>query len=408
MILQALNDYYDRKAASPNTAERLPAFGLEEKEIPFILEITHDGQLVQIADTRTMQGKKKIGQRFLAPMGVKKTSGVAANLLWDNAGYVLGIDAKGKPERATEQKAAFRARIEALPPAAKEIAGVRAVLAFLDGIETARLEKEPAWGDILESNPLLTFRLHGETELICQHPDVAAAAAGPDGEEAGAGLCLITGRIGPVERLHTAIKGVWGAQTSGANIVSFNLDAFNSYGKSQGANAPVGKRAAFAYTTALNHLLARDSRQRVQVGDASTVFWAEKQDEFEDLFGNLVRDDPDAGAQAMKALFDAVHSGKYATPEGGTRFYVLGLAPNAARIAIRFWHVATVREMAAAFARHFEDLRVARGPNDPEYLSLSGILKACHRRKSDGTYDIPPNLGGDVMRAVLAGTSYPA
>ena len=125
-------------------------------------------------------------------------------------------------------------------------------------------------------------------------------------------MCLVSGEQAAPERLHAAIKGVWGAQSSGANIVSFNLDAFNSYGKSQGANAPVGKAAAFAYTTALNHLLAKGSSQRIQVGDASTVFWAAEPHELEgalaDLFGESPKDDPDRGTDALRALYRAVET----------------------------------------------------------------------------------------------------
>src|SRR5262249_14046085 len=156
-------------------------------------------------------------------------------------------------------------------------------------------------------------------------------------------------------RLHAAIKGVWHAQTSGANIVSFNLEAFNSYGKAQGDNAPVGRPAAFAYTTALNHLLARGSRNRVQVGDASTVFWAERPTDLEttipDLFGEPPKDDPDRGVDALKALYSAIHSGRLAGPDGDIPYYVLGLAPNAARIAIRFFHCLQLRELATRMQR---------------------------------------------------------
>ena len=110
MILQALYDYYQRKCAAPNPAEHLPAYGFEEKEIPFVLEITADGKLVQLRDTRSMEGKKKVGRRYLVPQGVKRASGIAANLLWDNLEYVTGVDTRGKPERVVEQHAAFRAR----------------------------------------------------------------------------------------------------------------------------------------------------------------------------------------------------------------------------------------------------------------------------------------------------------
>lgn len=410
MILQALADYYRRKQADPDPARRLPAYGFEEKEIPFILEIDAAGRLVQILDTRSGEGKKKTAQRFLVPKAVKKTSGVAANLLWDTAEYVLGIDTRGKPERVAEQHAAFRARIDALPAETQADAGIVAVRAFLDGIDFDALTACPAWEEINTTNPLLSLRRHGDVELVCQRPAVTAIASGaPDDEEATV-TCLVSGDQAAPERLHAAIKGVWGAQSSGANIVSFNLDAFNSYGKSQGTNAPVGKAAAFAYTTALNHLLAKGSSQRIQVGDASTVFWAEAPHELEsslaDLFGEPPKDDPDRGTDALRALYRAVETGRFAVGSDDTRFYVLGLAPNAARIAVRFWDTAPAIELARRIRRHFDDIAVARSPRDPEHLSLFRLLAATAvQGKAD---NIPPNLGGEVMRAILEGLPYPA
>lgn len=409
MILQALNDYYHRKQADPDPKNRLPAFGWEEKEIPFIIEIDGEGRLVNLADTRAGDGKKRVGQRFLVPQGVKKTSGVAANLLWDTAEYVLGVDTRGKPERVTEQHAAFRARIEALPETVRQDAGVRAVMTFLHSIPLDTLQTLPVWPDVATHNPLMSFRLQGDVELVCQRPAVVAAAQPVQGGDAAAGVCLVTGKQTPIERLHPAIKGVWGAQTSGANIVSFNLDAFASYGKTQGENAPVGKDAAFAYTTALNHLLGRDSRQRLQVGDASTVFWAEVPHELEtllpDLFGEAPKDDPDQGVNALRALYQSVQTGKFTVGDPQTRFYVLGLAPNAARIAVRFWETAPAFDLATRIRQHFEDIKVVRALHDPEHLSLFRLLAACAvQGKAD---NIPPNLGGDIMRAILQGLPYP-
>jgi CRISPR-associated protein Csd1 len=217
----------------------------------------------------------------------------------------------------------------------------------------------------------------------------------------------VTGDSAPIERLHTSIKGVWGAQTSGANIVSFNARAFESYGRTerQGENAPVGKAAAFAYTTALNHLLARDSTQRMQVGDASTVFWAEKETALEgellNIFGEPAKDDPDANTRAVRALYDAVATGRFATPEGENKFHVLGLAPNAARISVRFYHCLPVRELATKIVAYFEDLKMQRGPSDPEFPSLFRLLTAVAAQgKSD---NIPPNLGGAILHTVFSG-----
>ena len=415
MILQALYDYYERKCASTDPAERLPAYGLEEKEIPFVLEITADGELVQLRDTRSQDGKKKVGRRYLVPQGVKKTSGVAANLLWDAFEYVTGIDTRGKPERVVEQHAAFRAQINALPETAQSDAGLKAVRAYLDKIDPERLAQEPAFADAKESNALMSFQLHGEPQLVCQRPAVARAAmaASDPADDAPTARCLVTGQAAETERLHAAIKGVWGAQTAGANIVSFNLDAFESYGKRkrQGENAPVGKPAAFSYTTALNHLLGKGSHNRFQVGDASTVCWAEQRGDavsdydtlLADIFGH--HDDPDAGVQAVTTLFDSVHSGRFDGVEGQDRYFVLGLAPNAARISVRFFHTLTLAELAPRILQHFKDLKLAHGPNDPDYPSLFRLLTACAAQgKAD---NIPPNLGGAIIDAILADPDAP-
>ncbi|MEZ5626627.1 MAG: type I-C CRISPR-associated protein Cas8c/Csd1 [Rhodocyclaceae bacterium] len=405
MILQALHDYYQRKQRNPDPARRLPAYGFEDKEIPFIIELDADGALLGLKDTRQLEGKTKVAARFLVPQGVKKTSGVAANLLWDTAEYVVGIDTKGKPERIVQQRAAFRERIEALP--AQDDPAIRAVLAFLGRNPVAELASQPAWPEVLETNPLMSFRIAPDTDLVCQRPEVVDGISHETAPIDASGICLVTGRSSDAERLHNAIKGVWGAQTSGANIVSFNLDAFRSFGKEQGANAPVSPAAAFAYTTALNHLLAKGSRQRIQVGDASTVFWAEKADTVEDIFATLFGegDDPDARTGEVRALYEAVHSGKFDGTRGETRFFVLGLAPNAARIAIRFWHVAPLGEIARRITAWFDDLAITRGPNDPEFPSLFRLLTAIAvQHKAD---NIPPRLGGDIMRAILDGVPFP-
>ena len=413
MILQSLNDYYNRKCAHPDPREHLPDFGFEQKEIPFVLEIKADGKVVQLIDTRTPNDKMRlVGRNYRVPLGVKKTSGVAANLLWDTLEYVTGVDTKGKPERAVEQHAAFRLRVETLPAGARADAGVAAVRHFFETLDLETLQKFPAWKDASDNNAILSFRLHGDVELVCQRPAVLQAARQLTGEhDAPVGMCLVTGEPAPLERLHASIKGVWGAQTSGANIVSFNARAFESYGKTerQGENAPVSRAAAFAYTTALNHLLRKGSRQRIQIGDASTVFWAEKETEFEALIPGLfaeLPDDPDAHADAVRTLFEAIdETGKWTKPNGDVVMHVLGLAPNAARISIRFHHRLPLCELAKDVQQYFKDLEMVRGPMDPQHPSLFRLLAAVAlQNKAD---NIPPNLGGSIVDAIFAGPDVP-
>lgn len=419
MILQALTQLYERRAVDPDPARRLPSPGLEDKDIPFIVELRPDGSPVLLRDTRRLDGKKLRAQTFLVPQGVKKTSGVAANLLWDTAEYALGVSAKADAPRLPEQTAAFLARIQALAPHADGDAGLHALLAFLQAPQLDLLRAAPHWDELLQSNALVSFELQGDAGvLICQRPAVQAAIRSLAASQAPGTLahCLVEGAPRPVARLHGAIKGVWGAQTSGANIVSFNLGAFNSYGKEQGLNAPVGEAAVFAYTTALNALLDRDSPNRIQVGDASTVFWADAPHPFDgtgageftlaDLFAEA--DNPDKHRDAVRALFNAVRSGQMPKAVADTRFFVLGLSPNAARISIRFWLPSVpFAELAPRLVQHFEDIRLARRyDSDPETPSLFRLLTSLALQgKAD---NIPPRLAGEWMRAILECRPLPA
>lgn len=433
MILQTLHRYYERRQADPDPARRLPAFGLEHKEIALVLELAPNGRLLGATDTRSPQAGRLVGLPFLVPMAVKKTSGVAANLLWDNAEYVLALPDAKKLEQARAKgdearyrarllvmHAAFVARVKALALQLPGEDGVHAALAFLRTEAALREQALAGFGGALElatAGALVSLRLAGDAVLVCQRARVAGAVlaqAESDGDDDGAaeaalGTCLVTGQTGRVQRLHAAIKGVWGAQTAGANIVSFNLDAFSSYGHAQGANAPVSPAAAFAYTTALNALLARGSAQRMQVADASTVFWADTPEPLEDELALLLgggTDNPDAHTQQVRALFDAVRSGAFAGPRGDNRFHVLGLAPNAARIAVRFWHTAPVRALAAHVAAWFDDLHIAHAPHEPAHPSLFRVLSAVALQGK--AENIPPRLGGELLRSIFGGTPYPS
>lgn len=410
MILQALKEYYDRKAADPESNMAAPGF--EWKEIPYIITLNGDGTPISLSSTYEGEGKQKRAKKYVVPQGVKRASSIQANILWDNPEYALGVDLKGRPERVIKQHESFFDCIRNLD--AQSDAGIAAVVQFLSDpqkIQSVSHLDATLWASILESGANLTFRLSGDSGIVLERPDVMGRITRAYHNEADAvvGLCLVSGDNVPIERLHAPIKGVRDAQSTGANIVSFNLKAFESYQKKQGDNAPVGKAAAFAYTTGLNHLLGRDSKQRLLVGDATTVFWAERPAELEgvllDIFDEPPKDDPDRGVNAVKSLYKAVEGGVYLAEEQKSRFFILGLAPNAGRISIRFWNVDTVQGISTKIVQHFDDLEIVHGPKDKEVLSLFRLLvSTAAQGKSE---NIPPNLAGDTMRSILSGHPYP-
>jgi CRISPR-associated protein Csd1 len=412
MILQDLAAYYGRLAADPQ--ENVADPGYQSKEIAFIVVLRPDGSFMGMDDTRTLEGKKKRTRIFKVPREAKRTVKVTANLLWDNPAYVFGQEVikKGKPprdpQRLEQMRLSFTAHLRETFPDPQTDIGVAAVLSFLDSNQPG-LRQHPLWPELLESGANVSFRLEGQTELICQRLAVRAVLTAPAEEGEEPGFCLVSGRREPIARLHTAIKGVWGGSTRGGDIVSFNLSSFCSQGKTQGYNAPVGRTAEFAYTTALNHLLAKDSQQRMQVADASTVFWAEKAHPMEGLLASLLANGEIEGQEAslddIKALFNSPHTGRSPLLEDPTGFYVLGLAPNAARIAVRFWYRGSVAEVSRNLMRHFDDLEIVRAPHEKASLSIFRLLLSLAALgKAD---NIPPNLAAKLYENILRGLPYP-
>ncbi len=411
MILKALADYYDRLLNDPDCD--IPPFGFEKKAIPFLIVLREDGTFANVRDTRTGDGKKKEARLFLVPQGEKKAASIKANLLWDAPQYVLGVpkgDSERHRRRAREALAAFKARIDDTFPTSFSDKGIRAVRAYLNAEDFSGLFAHSLWEEIAESQANLSFKLeHDDTQLVSQRNAVhARIQASVDDFDGRRQTCAVTGEPGIPATLHQAIKGVWGAQSVGANIVSFNLHAFESFGKKQGLNAPMSERTTFAYTTALNYLLRKGSPQRMQVGDASTVFWAREthalEDDFLWLLGEPPKGEEDVAYGKIRALLEAVRSGVL-PEEDRQSFYVLGLAPNAARIAVRFWHAGNIAEIKSRIARHFADIEIVRAPHDREFLSLFQLLVST---ATEGKADnIAPNLGGDAIRAVLSGRPYP-
>lgn len=409
MILQALNEYYERKARDPESG--IAPEGFETKEIPFIVVIDKAGQFVTIEDTREGTDKKKRAKSFLVPQAEKRTVGIKANLLWDTPEYALGYSARGRDD--VEARAlAFAQRVATELPSRETDWRVDALLRFLENspakVIAQNLPTQALWAELGESNGNVTFKIDGdEHSTICdaffQHLNR------PSDKASRADVCLVTGKNAPIARLHASIKGVRGAQQAGAALVSFNLPASASFGKTQNFNAPISESAAAAYTKALNTLLGRDSQNKVQVGDSTTVFWSAQptqlENEFAFLFAMPPKDDPDRDVRAVTTLYRSIETGA-TTEDTQTRFYVLGLAPNAARIAVRFWHQGTVAQLSGRIRQHFDDLAIVRGPKDIGRAALFWLMTELG---SEGKVDnVPPNLAGSLMQAVLTGGPYPA
>lgn len=419
MILQALHALYYRKH------DELPPQGFELKELPFLIVVSKDGKFVALQDTRIKVGKKLIGRKYLVPKE-RSRSGLNAwktsNPLWDHYGYILAwpkSDSKADKEMAAKQHDSFKKIVDTLAgfyPANPEINAVKLFLEHDDFSEILNCREWEECKKIKGCN--LSFVLEGMNRLVCENDDIKAYITKiEDGDEESdaeedleerEGICLVTGERATIARLNprTPILGT----KSNAKIVAFQKNmGFDSYGKEQSFNAPVSKEATFAYSTALNFLLAKESKQKLLIGDATAVFWAEKkhklEDVFADIFGEPAKDDQTQDIKALIAVLRAPQMGVKPELDPQTKFYVLGLAPNIARIAVRFWYQDTVQQVLDHIEKHFEDCAIVHGPNQPDTLSLFKLLVST-AVQSDSK-NIQPNLSGDMMRSILNGTPYP-
>jgi len=427
MILEALAHQYQRLIERDEPG--LSPYGYSPEKISYAIVLSADGEPVDVQSLLDTSGKKPVPQSMSVPQPEKRTSGIKSNFLWDKTSYVLGVSASSK--RTAEEHEAFKA-FHAQALAGTTDPGLMALLKFLSKWTPERFASAPFIADMLDAN--IVFKLDGEPlQYLHQRPaaqTVRARLLGPAAEASASASntqrCLVSGELADVARLHPAIKGVNGAQSSGASIVSFNLEAFNSYGKSQGDNAPVSEQAAFAYTTVLNHLLRRGphNRQRLSVGDASVVFWAEAQDpeqaqSNEDLLAMLLNPDSksDEGQETEKIrqVMEVVAKGRPLAEldpklDEGTRMFVLGLAPNASRLSIRYWLCDTLGDLVQRLRQHAEDLNLEPSPwkTAPSVWRLALATAPSRgdppKAKAD---DVPPLLAGELMRAILTGGRYP-
>ncbi len=419
MILAALDDYYGQLQGADDGGEGGPALlappGFSVQKIAFEVVLEPDGRLAVIGDARMpdpndRKGNKKLPRSRIVPGGAKPSgAGINPCLLWDNSGYMLGYKPDDRdPARTLKTFEAFRQRHLDLEKDI-DVPEFSAVCRFLERWRPEQAGEHPTLTEV--GTGFGVFRIRGQTQFVHEHPAVVQywqkQLGQREGEDGIVGQCLVTGTRGRLARIHEPrIKGVVGAQTSGATLVSFNFNATESYGKGQGYNAPVGEGTAFRYANALNHLLG-DRRRRVQVGDATTVFWTAQPSPIEGAFGFVFQPPEDeAQKNEVEAILRQIAHVRFPAELGDPRtpFYVLGLAPNAARLSVRFWHVSSVGEMAEKVRQHFADLALdGRAEWEPEFPTLRDLLDQTARERKD----TPPLLAGALTRAILTGTEYP-
>ena len=405
MILQALYDYYHR-------CGDLPQKGMELKEIGFLIVIDKNGHFLRFEDRRI---DKKQAQRFLVKKHVGRTSALAANYLYDNSGYVFGYSDKGD---AMAQYQTFKDKVNNIFQNHSDIGDIIAIHNFYEQEQAEilkQMKSDPLWSEI-ERNlnkkySTFSFLINGETKIVAEKNNLLDTEN--DASLEGGQVCIVSGEKGTIVETTTATM-IAGSQAT-AKLVSFQTNSgYDSYGKSKGGNAPISEEAEFAYTTALNHLLESNSRNKFIIGSRTFVFWASKNNEagqkaeesIFNLFGfSEQEDDPNRNIEQVRKVFQAIYEGKIRTTSDDT-FYILGLAPNSARIAVIYWAEVPLKDFAGTICKHFEDMEVVDSRLEKKpYMSLRNILSAVTLggKISDAT----PNLPDAVVKSIFQGIPYP-
>ncbi len=419
MILQALYRHFETLVEK----NELSVPGWDDGiKVSFSLDLDNDGNIVNVQERKKEQqrGKKTVfvPDTMKVPAHTGRTVGISANFLCDNSSYMLGADAKGKPKRAVECFTAC-AEFHRNILDGVESPTARAILKFFDKWDPAAASTHPMlaqyWKEITDgANLIFSYdgKLSTDDSAICEAWQRYYDAVDPDAPH---GQCLITGEEGEIAEIHPPIRGMKGAQSSGAALISFNAPAFCSYGHEQSLNAPVGIRAAFAYTAALNHLIADREHCRT-VGNTTIVCWAEHGDSaYQDfglasLFGSPPQTVDDTELTGMLKNMTEGKPVKWndRTLDPGEHFYFLGLTPNAARLSVRFFLCDTMGEFAKHIQQHYEDIDIVKPAYDNfQSIPLWKLASETVNQKSKNK-DSSPQMTGDLFRSVLTGVPYPA
>lgn len=408
MILKALYDYYNR-------CDNLPAKGMEVKEIGFLIVLSPEGQFLRFEDCRTGKDSSRV---YLVKKHVGRSSAAVANYLYDNSSYVLGFSDKSS-EKDQLYFDTFREKVDSIAELYPDNKDIKAIQSFYRNSREKIIEivsQDPLWEDIKKNlskkYSTFSFRIEGDLKIVAEKKEVLQLE---ECDTSDAKLCLVTGEYGvPVDT--TTATMIPGSQAT-AKLVAFQVNSgYDSYGKSKCGNAPISENAEFAYTTALNSLLQKGSLNKFSLGSRTFVFWAsnnneaslEAEDSLFDLLGfsEEVNDDPNANIMKVRKVFESIYSGVLKTGLDD-KFYILGLAPNSARIAVVYWSENTLKDFAEKILDHFCDMEIhdTRKEKKP-YMGVREMISSVTLggKMSDAT----PNLPEAVVKSIFQGLPYPA
>lgn len=409
MILKALYDYYNR-------CDNLPAKGMEEKEIGFLIVLSPDGHFLRFEDCRTEKDHARV---YLVKKHVGRSSAAVANYLYDNSAYVLGYSEKsnGKEQLYFDT---FKAKVESISELFPDNKDLYAIRSFYNNSRETILDMislDVLWEDIKKNlskkYSTFSFRIEGDLKIVAEKKEILQLEDCDDETKAD-NLCLVSGKHGPSVDTTTATM-IAGSQAT-AKLVAFQVNSgYDSYGKSKCGNAPISEEAEFAYTTALNSMLQKGSRNKFMLGSRTFVFWASNNKEasketeeslFELLgFSEDTNDDPNANLMKVRKVFESIYSGIMKTGLDD-KFYILGLAPNSARIAVIYWSETTLKDFAEKILCHFNDMEIHDTRKDKKpYMGIREIISSVTLggKLSDAT----PNLPEAVVKSIFQGLPYP-
>lgn len=422
MILTTLNDYYHRLSEEG----RVPEPGFSWEKISYALVFSVNGTPIAIDDIRDLSGKKPKPSIRIVPYDKGRTSNIHAYPLWDKTSYAFGVTADNDKKSAASQNNEFKKRQRLLFDFSEE-PEIQSFLMLVESWQSEMLPELPGFDDeMLDRN--FVFRLDGEKHYVHELPEARRRwrqfiHAQQDNTETRVGPCLVTGeQHAQLGDKHPSIRNISGAKNNPV-LVSYNVNAYESYGRKKHANASISRQAIFGYTTALNYLLRKDNdnRQRLVIGDATVVFWAQATDtkqaqDAEQFFFEILNEPPTDQQEAarLKTVLDRVADGTALAEtelglDGNTRFYVLGLAPNAARLSVRFWCVDTLQQITRYLAEHQRDMALEPWPLGKALPPIRRLpLAVVPERDGKSKFeDIPPHLAGEITRSVLTGQRYP-